>query len=242
MVVTTFRAYGPKPKTLKSVSARNQEAVKDVLFRIGFTGIGVEGSKIGRVSEVLIGDVIEHTSKEYQGVPVDVMVNVVGTVLDKINLREKISRLVDTVFEAQQDIIKEMAGGKIIDEWLTNQDPDFSDMVEEPVDQTETLVKEDADDIEPVEDADGIEPVEDADGIEPVVEDDIEPVEDADGIEPVEEDGIEPVEDADGIEPVEEDDIEPVEDADGVLTEDMYIEPIDDTTDSNIEPDDELDE
>ena len=156
---TTSKIYGPRDTSVFNSSTSSSEVdltsiIGSVLKSIGFTGIGIEKSKIGRIALALAGDIIEGVIKEYPDAPEGAVVEIISTSLDKVNFRDKINKLIESMIDVQQESYREMSGGKIMDKWVKQLEAEAetgSDMEQEeadilepedPVAQEEPVVEE----------------------------------------------------------------------------------------------------
>ncbi len=137
MARLTSKVYGPKPikasdNGKEADVADTDQLVNDILNKIGFTGIGIKNSKIGKISSILIDDTIESIVREYPGTPAGAIAEIISFSLDRANFGSKISKLIDMMFEVQQEAFKEVSGGKIMDKWVRQQEQEQMEDSQEP--------------------------------------------------------------------------------------------------------------
>lgn len=185
---STINLYGPK----HSLSAKTPEAINkmvgEVFSKLGFAfGAGVLESKMGKALAVFVNDAIRYVLQEYPDVPDGAIIEVVSSRFSKMELKEKLQRIVDIYHDGQQELLRELANSKLADKWSRIQQQEAEPQYEEPVEQEDDqeyasdLADEDIEPVEPIEYEEPVEPTD----VEPV-EAEHEAIEHVEQVEPVE--------------------------------------------------------
>lgn len=126
---TTNKLYGPSlssdgvaqdGETINqddAADASREDQVAQVLTKLGFAGNGLAKSKLGRLGSVLIGDALDSVHREFPNLPIGAAIEVVSTRLGKADLKERMGKMVEHFLDVQQEMLKELGTGKVIEKW-----------------------------------------------------------------------------------------------------------------------------